>query len=104
MRHAVYCYIEGRSNAWEGLCLDFDIAVQGDSFEDVSVNLKVAIDQYLERVHQLPEPQQKAFLNRRVPIGLRLKLVLSALSWGLRPASAGISGPERYSIALPCPA
>jgi hypothetical protein len=104
MRHAVLCYIEGRGSEWEALCLDFDLAVQGHSFDEVSDNLKIAIAQYIERVHQLPQAEQQALLNRRVPLLLRLKLIASALWWGMQVGGGDGASPERYSIALPCSA
>ena len=54
------CYALGRQNSWEAICLDLDIAVQGDSFGDVSRKLREAISAYVEYVLKLPEADQTA--------------------------------------------
>ena len=61
------CYAEGRPGSWESICLDFDIAAQGDSFEDVFRSLSKAIELYLETVRELPEEERRRFLGRRAP-------------------------------------
>ena len=35
MDRMVRCYAKGHTGDWEAICLDLDIAVQGESFEDV---------------------------------------------------------------------
>ena len=35
MRKLLRCYAERHHGQWEAFCLDFDIAVQGSSFEEV---------------------------------------------------------------------
>ena len=46
------CYATGDSGGWEAICVDFDIAVQGKSFEEVFQELKVAIREYVESAKQ----------------------------------------------------
>ena len=38
----LFCYAEGSGNAWEAICLDFDIAVQGTSDQDVMNKLNAS--------------------------------------------------------------
>ena len=42
------CFAKGRPGEWEAICLDYDIAVQGRSFEEVEKFLSEAIDDYVE--------------------------------------------------------
>jgi predicted RNase H-like HicB family nuclease len=73
MNKVVRCYAEGRDGQWEAVCLEFDIAVQGQSLEEVVQSLRSAIAAYLDYVGGLPEKEQARFLNRRVPWLLRLQ-------------------------------
>jgi hypothetical protein len=80
----LHCYASGRSGDWEGICLDLDIAVQGDSFEEVLQSLHDAVLLYLESVGSLPEDQQAHLLRRAAPLGVRLKFLgyaLRSLAW-----------------------
>ena len=95
----LFCYAEGSGNAWEAICLDFDIAVQGTSDQDVMNKLGAAIQDYLEYVRSLPAGEQKRFLNRHVPgriqIGLFLKMLLA---WLCRKRDTK----GRHSYSVPC--
>lgn len=75
----LHCYASGRDSDWEGICLDLDIAVQGDSFEDVLQSLHDAVSLCLETVGTLPEEQQAHLLHRPAPLGVRLKFLGYAL-------------------------
>jgi predicted HicB family RNase H-like nuclease len=97
----VECYAERHeSGQWEALCLDFDIAVQGDSFADVEAKLCSAVREYLEYVQALPEPEQKKFLARRAPLKIRLKILLHEVVNLL--AKNFERKKERYSYTVPC--
>ena len=89
MKHNVIlrCYAEGSQGHWEALCLDFDLAVQGKSFDEVYRELNSMIGSYVETVSEYPEKERRRFLNRRAPFLLRLKfacLYISALMFGNR--------------------
>ncbi len=43
MARTLRCYAEGRDDSWEAICLDPDIAVQGESFAEVVDSLNEAI-------------------------------------------------------------
>jgi len=62
------CYAEGRPGEWEAFCLDFDLAVQGESLPEVIESLDTAISLYLERVGELPAAEKSRFLRRRAPL------------------------------------
>jgi len=44
----VLCLARGRPGDWEAICLDFDIAVQGESFEQVENLLMTSVRAYVE--------------------------------------------------------
>jgi hypothetical protein len=95
----LFCYAEGTGNAWEGICLDFDVAVQGTSAQDVMAKLETAIKEYLEYVHTLPEAEQKRFLSRRVPWYVTLKLALKMLfAWLCHKRDTK----GRHGYSVPC--
>ena len=72
------CYAWGKPGDWEALCVDYDLAAQGASFEEVRRELADAVDTYLDYVSDLPESEQPAFLNRKAPLSLRLRLSLGS--------------------------
>ena len=57
---------------WEAFCLDFDLAVQGRSFEDAKSHLQHAIKTYVEDALKEEESQRARLLNRRAPLPIRL--------------------------------
>lgn len=93
------CYAAGRDDSWEAICLDFDIAVQGDSFADVSKKLSEAIHAYIEYVVTLPADEQVDLLHRRAPWRVRTKFVLGAIVTMLFHKS---NGGGQQSFGLPC--
>ena len=72
----ITCYAWGKPGDWEALCVDFDIPAQGESFEQVRRELADAVATYLDYVSDLPESEQRRFLNRKAPLSLRLRLAL----------------------------
>lgn len=96
------CYAEGRKGQWEAVCLDFDLAVQGETFEEVHAELVQAIRGYLEYVQTLPERERAQFMRRRAPLAMRVKFLLFAVfslfnHWWDR-------GPDRAEFTIACPA
>ena len=73
------CYAWGRPGDWEAICVDFDLAAQGESREEVIRELRDAIETYLEYISELPEKERAGFLNRKAPLVLRLRLRLAFL-------------------------
>jgi hypothetical protein len=67
----------GRRDEWEAFCLDFDLAVQGRSFEEVRVSLERAIHMYVDAALAEAEPVRSRLLARRAPFSVRL-------TWALR--------------------
>lgn len=87
----LHCYASGRDGEWEAICLDLDIAVQGESFEIVQRSLQEAVALYLEAVADLPTEQQRHLLHRPAPLGVRLKFLGYALL-----SLAGMETSNRY--------
>ena len=85
----LYCYASGRDGAWEAICLDLDIDVQGSSFEEASTLLQEAIAVYLQTVSELPEAERAALLSRPVPFWTRLGLAIEAFWSTLRAKADG---------------
>lgn len=96
----LYCYASGHDGAWEAICLDLDIAVQGRSFEEASQRLKEAIALYLETVAELPEVERTAFLSRPVPFRTRLVFALEAFWSALRGTT---NGDLKHQFTMPLP-
>lgn len=100
----VTCYAEGLGDKWEAVCLDFDIAVQGNSFDDVFKELNIAIGSYLEYVRELPESERAQFLNRSVPLSMIIKIAWHAVLTILFRAKGGDDGKTRGQFTVACPA
>ena len=102
MSQYLRCYAEGRPGHWEAFCLDFDLAVQGESLPEVIESLNTAISLYLERVTKLPAAEQGRFLRRRAPFaGLKFlwrALLISFLRRGSR------DGKTWAEFIVPCTA
>lgn len=90
------CYAQEHKGVWEVLCVDLDIAVQGDSFRAVYRDLTTAVAQYIEHVRTLPANERRQLLRRKAPFGLRVRFAL-ALAFGR-------DGSGRAEFTLPTPA
>ena len=65
------CVARWRRDQWEAFCLDFDIAVQGQSFDEVRVLLSEAVATYLQDAEAEGEPTRTTLLRRSVPSRFR---------------------------------
>jgi hypothetical protein len=101
MERTVLCFAHGHEGAWEAICLDYDIAVAGRSFEEVKAVLGRAIATYVEDALKEDERTRRVLLNRRAPLHVRLRHITRFLSAALhgrrrdREAQVGFS--------MPCP-
>ena len=97
MRDTANCYAWSNADGWEAICVDFDLAAQGDSFEEVRSELFDAIGTLLLYAEELPESERNRLLNRKAPLSLRLKLeVLHRLSQ--LPVFRGTGRAHRYAF------
>jgi hypothetical protein len=101
MQRVLHCYAFGREGAWEAICIDLDLAVQGGSFEEIASLLQEAIVFHLERVMELPEKDRARLLNRRVPWHVRLRYALEAFFFFMRRRDGG---PFEHRYTIPYPA
>lgn len=98
----LYCVARGRDHQWQAFCLDFDLAVQGRSFDEVAKLLETAVLEYVRSAMNEPEPARSQLLHRRVPLLTRLVWSWRVAMWtlmGKREAEESTIG-----FPVPCPA
>lgn len=100
MTRTVHCYAEGRPGDWEAICLDLDIAVQGESLEDVVASLQKAMRLYLEEAVKLPPADRDRLLNRSVPLRLRLRVLGRVIATALRGDGPGGQGHADFTLPV----
>ena len=61
------CLLVRRRSGFQGICLNYDISVDGRTRFEVVEGLQVTVGMYLSRVYELPPDEQGIFLNRRAP-------------------------------------
>jgi len=99
------CFVRGRNNEWEAICVDLDISVQGRSMSETIDALKLAICDYVELALDEKASVSEALLNRRAPWWVRAKLRLSFILSALRAKGRNDSGGHMdASLSIPCPA
>jgi len=99
----IACFAEHRGDVWEGLCLDFDIAVQGDSLAEVQCLLHDAVADYVEFASEQPLAERNKLLRRRAPGRIWLKIALLML-WSTFQEWRGRRSGERSKFHLHCAA
>lgn len=97
-----YCYVERRGSDWEAVCLDFDIAVQGQSLHEVQEKLARAVHEYVAYVSTLPEADRERLLNRRVPFWTRLAFMVQVFRTAFLGRHHGSGPNQRGAFTLPC--
>ena len=102
MGRTVLCFAHGREGAWEAICLDYDIAVAGRSFEEVKTLLERAIATYVEDAMNEDERTRCALLNRRAPFHVRARHIVRFLSAALRRRHP--TRETQVGFSVPCPA
>lgn len=98
----VACFAHGVGDEWEAICLDFDIAVQGTSFEEVRQLLSIAIESYVALAAAEGPETRNRLLARRAPWHVRLKALVNfnLTMW----RSGGDGGESAAGYSMPCPA
>jgi hypothetical protein len=93
---SVLCFAHGRESDWEALCIDFDIAVQGRSFDEVKSMLDGAVASYVDDARLETPNVRDRLLKRRAPwyvtLGMTLRLIAFNLFHG-RKSEAQASFP-----------
>lgn len=99
---SVLCVAKGLPGDWEAMCLDLDIAVQGESFEDVRERLHAAIEGYVEDASREDKETARRLLSRRAPFSVRAKWAVGQFFHQLRHGSGDRE--LRATFDMPCPA
>jgi hypothetical protein len=97
----ILCFARGRPGDWEGLCVDFDIAVQGHSFNEVREALEATISDYVAAAHEEDRETCAKLLNRRAPLYVSLLWTARVLWSAWRHKSNGATS---ASFPVACPA
>jgi len=100
MNKTLICYAVENNDGWEAICVDFDIAVQGKTFNEVYETLGMAICTYIEDVAKEAPDQHYRLLHRAVPWYVKLPMQLRFLrAWLLsnKDNNGGSAG-----FTLPC--
>lgn len=105
MSNNLLCFARGRPGEWEAICLDYDLAVQGETFQDVERLLEISIEDYVESARQEAPAIRDRLLNRTAPARVRLGYFLGFLWHGLRHRRNRDNGDRlEHSFQMPCPA
>lgn len=96
----VLCFAHERDGDWEGICLDFDIAVQGHSFEEVKAGLEEAVVTYVEDALREEQPVARRLLCRAAPWYVRLGYLMHFFFATLFRRD----GEYRHAFNMPCAA
>jgi predicted RNase H-like HicB family nuclease len=102
MQRTLTCFASGSAvEGWEAICIDFDIAVQGESFEDVFRLMTEAIQVYVDSALAEEPSVRDRLLHRSAPWWLKTRLAIGFLWRALRHKSDGGSA---AGFSMPCPA
>lgn len=106
MQHELICFARGKPGDWEGVCLNFDIAVQGSSFEEVRHALEEAIGLYVESAMQEDDATRERLLNRAAPLSEFIRwtwrIIVYAISATFsRHRGDGAGATAQFPIACP---
>lgn len=69
------CFLRGRADHWEGICIDLDIAVQGNSVEGVQTALREAISTYFEDLQKEQPHDARRLMRRKAPLWFRMQII-----------------------------
>ena len=76
----VKCYAEQEGDCWVAVCLNFNLAAQGDSFEEVKTKLEAMIAEYVyDALVGVDKPYASQLLTRSAPLSSWLKYQLIRL-------------------------
>ena len=96
----IRCFARGHDGAWEAFSADFDIAVQGASFDEARRELELAIADYFEAARAEDSVTCARLLNRRAPWHVRVFWYVTSVVWGLMNRSGRVE-PALFPVACP---
>jgi predicted RNase H-like HicB family nuclease len=101
-----FAIARGREGHWEAICFDFDIAVQGRTFNEVAKLMDEAVETYVEDAMKEDETTRAKLLSRRAPLSVRLSwisgLVFAALCGRVVRDGNASSATATVPFAVPC--
>jgi hypothetical protein len=105
MADKLLCFANGRPGEWEAICLDYDIAVQGTSFDEVEKLLEVSIDDYVESARQEQPAVRDKLLRRAAPAHVWFRYFLGFFWHNLVRRRRRNDGDRlEHSFQMSCPA
>lgn len=86
------CYAEKKDNIWQAFCIDLNLAVQGETRDEVRTKLHQQIVSYLYDALEGEDKEYAAqLLNRKAPIGFRIKYAFYKILMNFYKAKDGIN-------------
>jgi hypothetical protein len=105
MANALTCFARGRPGEWEAICLDYDIAVQGRTFNEVEELLHDAIDDYVETARREPQEVRDRLLRRAAPLHVRWGYILGFVWHNVNHRRSRQDADKlEHSFQMSCPA
>lgn len=87
MANIVRCFAERKDGQWQAFSVEFGLAVQGDSFQDVRQKLHEQLEDYVREAHTIDAEFKEQLLARCAPLSVRVKYHFAAAMLWLRQAS-----------------
>lgn len=100
------CYAEKKDGVWQAFCLDFDLAVQGESLDEVRKKLhNIIVDYLTDALIGEDRKHAEQLLNRRAPRWMYLKFfVMRAIHrWQKNRISSSCTFKEPLPLSPACP-
>ncbi len=96
------CFVTGKGESWEAICLDFDISVQAPSMDGAKELLFDAISEYVKAAAEENPENMKSLLDRHAPwyVTAKYLVVFNLLALFRRHQD----GPSEAGFIVPCPA
>ena len=96
------CYARGVEDDWEAICVDFDIAVQGRSFDEVKSLLDRSVALYVEESSRNDRETARRLLARTAPLSVRAGWGFTLLwHWLNRRKGGGRESLAGFDISCP---
>jgi predicted RNase H-like HicB family nuclease len=98
----IHCYARQEApGTWVALCLNFDLAAQGETFDEAKARLDAMLNEYVaDALTGADQDQADAFLNRRAPWYYWLRYWAYVALARLRPRRSPRPFVEELPLAL----
>lgn len=98
---SLLCFAHGNPSGWEALCIDLDISVQGDTFDDVRALLSKAVGSYIDAAQDEAPDVRAKLLNRRAPWWVSAGMTMRLIAFNV---FRGRTREAQASFPVACPA